>query len=103
VAETVRQPHVLLRPVVYPTPFGPQTTITITAPGFLESARLVIVDASGREVLEHSLGTIGPTGDAQIVWDGRGDDGHPLPSGCYFARVVHSGSGGAAAKAILVR
>jgi len=78
---------------VSPDPFSPDgdgfedvTTISINLPE-AETFDLAVYDLSGRKVktmCESALAI-----PREIVWDGRGDDGRPLPVGIYviYARV----------------
>ncbi len=69
-----------------PNPFNPSTTIHF-ALAEAAPATVRIFDTRGRQVrqlLSESLAA----GPHTKVWDGQDDQGHPLPSGVYLARVV---------------
>ncbi len=73
----------------YPNPFNPSTTLSFTlpAPG---AAELSILDVSGRRV-RTLLAAMQPAGAQTRHWDGRDDDGRPLASGLYLARLAAQG------------
>ncbi len=80
----------------YPNPFNPVTTIKFAighddcgANGEAH-ARLSIFDVSGREIIVLKNKML-PPGAYEIHWDGRGQDGNPLASGVYFARLSVGG------------
>jgi len=93
-------PSSLLRLSAYPNPFNPQTrfSFTLPAPGFVE---LAIYTPAGRRV-SRPFGEVLPAGAHAVTWRGLDDDGRPLPSGVYLARLK---SGGIAAlrKIALIR
>ena len=64
-----------------PNPFVASTRLTLPALGV--SARLEIVDASGRRVRR-----LDAADSSDLAWDGRDDAGQPLPAGIYFARLT---------------
>jgi flagellar hook assembly protein FlgD len=66
------------------------------APAAAQFIRLY--DLQGRRVRELPLGSAG-AGVAQ--WDGRDEDGRPVPAGIYFARLT-SGSVHAQARVVLL-
>ena len=71
----------------YPNPMSAASTrIDYTMP-HAGSATLEIVDVQGRIVARPASGHQ-PAGPHTIDWNGRDDDGRPLPSGVYFARLV---------------
>ena len=51
---------------------------------------LAIHDVTGRRVATVASGAY-PAGSHTVVWSGRGDDGHALPGGLYFARFAGDG------------
>jgi hypothetical protein len=73
---------------VRPNPFSPRTEITfsLTASGASGPVRLEIFDISGRRVAGLAEGTMTP-GVYTRDWNGRTDDGTPVGSGVYFARL----------------
>ena len=75
---------------VAPNPFNPSTRIgfSLPEPG---ATSLVIYDIRGRRVrtLVHRHM---PAGNHAAVWDGRTDDGRPVASGVYFARLLSKGN-----------
>jgi DNA-binding beta-propeller fold protein YncE len=70
----------------YPNPFNPSTTLKFEVPkaGRVE---LVIFDLLGREVNRLVDRHLDP-GYFEIRWDGRNQNGIPLATGLYFARMV---------------
>ena len=52
--------------------------------------RLVLYDLGGRQVRTIVDGVMGPGGHRE-AWDGRGDDGRPVGSGLYWARLEAGG------------
>ncbi len=77
-----------------PNPFNPGTTVRFTlAPGDGEALPVTISihDAWGRRVAVLRPGSYGP-GEHAVDWDGRGDDGAPLPSGIYVVRLDAAGA-----------
>jgi hypothetical protein len=69
----------------YPNPFNPGTTIPVRMDRS-GSVQITIVTVRGEVVKEMRYEHLG-TGDHRIAWDGRGENGAPLPSGVYFCRV----------------
>ena len=73
----------------HPNPFNPLTTLAFDVPGETGAARPVtldIYDVNGRLVRRLVEGAVG-TGRQSVHWDGRGNDGHGVGSGIYFARI----------------
>lgn len=66
-----------------------------------EDAELSISTVDGRVVATPSQGVLG-SGAHSIRWSGRDMDGHPVPSGIYFARLKTE-SGIATARVLLLR
>ena len=83
---------------VYPNPFRGLTRIAVGLER-VDGMRLVIYDASGREVRDLS-GSIGEGGS--LVWDGKDAGGRQLPAGVYFCRVKTDGLG-LSRKVVLLR
>jgi hypothetical protein len=73
----------------YPNPFNPQTTIRYSSPK-AGQVQLYIYNVDGKFVrrFEHSSSTAGLN---QILWDGRDEDGRPMPSGMYFYTLKTEG------------
>jgi ligand-binding sensor domain-containing protein len=69
-----------------PNPFNPSTTIEFTLPE-AGRAELAVYDITGRKVRTLVSG-FGKNGKYATVWDGRDDDGQPVASGIYLARLV---------------
>lgn len=65
-----------------PNPFRDQTRIAFTLESGAE-VDLSVVDLSGRMVRNLMRGTQA-AGRHELIWDGRGDAGQPLPAGAYF-------------------
>jgi hypothetical protein len=72
----------------HPNPFNPRTTLSYTTPA-RGHVTVTIHDARGGLVAtlvsheEHDAGAY------RIDWDARAENGATLPSGIYFARIVH--------------
>ncbi len=84
----------------YPNPFNPVTTISFTVP--VEGRAVFSIYNVKGELVRTLVDRILPTGPAQVVWDGTGDDGRRLASGVYFG-VLNVGWEQAARKMILLR
>jgi flagellar hook assembly protein FlgD len=73
-------------PSVAPNPFSASTTISFRldepAP-----VTLAVYDVAGRRVRTLARHDWSPAGAARVDWDGRRDDGRPVPPGVYFARL----------------
>jgi hypothetical protein len=70
----------------YPNPFGSQTTIPYRIAGSNSFVKLIVYDATGREVRalqERSL----PAGQYEATWDGIDGKGLPVPVGVYLYRL----------------
>lgn len=69
----------------YPNPFNPGTTIQyrLAKPG---PVTLVLYNLLGQKV-RTLVNKFQGVGSYQIVWDGRNDKGHQVPSGVYFCRL----------------
>lgn len=70
----------------YPNPFNPSTTIRFSLPGG-ENASLKVYNMLGQEVASLFEGTA-PSGEQEIVWNGRDASGNQVSSGVYFCRLV---------------
>jgi hypothetical protein len=68
-----------------PNPFNPRTTIGFSLPSS-QRVLLAIYDAQGRCVRRLFDGFV-PTGQREITWDGKDDEGRPVASGVYFYRL----------------
>lgn len=89
-----------LRLTAGPNPFNPVVALAFE----LEEGgpvRLEVFALDGRRVGRLLDGTL-PAGPGRVVWDGRGDDGRPAPSGVYLCRL-ESGGGTAVARVTLAR
>ncbi|MBU0742432.1 hypothetical protein KKG45_08545 [bacterium] len=73
----------------HPNPFNPTTRFTfmLHAPG---RAELAIYTPDGRRVARPHDATL-PAGEHALTWQGTADDGRPLPSGVYLARLMSGG------------
>jgi hypothetical protein len=73
----------------YPNPFNPETTIeyTLPKPGFV---KLLIYDMLGKEV-RTLVNEFQQSGAKSVVWDGKDNQGHLVPSGLYIYRIVADG------------
>ena len=73
----------------YPNPFNPSTTIRFSLPSE-GLADLSIYGMNGQKIRELVSKSI-PAGMHSIVWNGRDDDGKPVSSGVYIARLKMNG------------
>lgn len=93
-------PRVFAVDGAFPNPFNPQTDIRFALP---RDAKVGVdfYDAAGRRVR-----SMPPTpftaGHQAVTWHGTDDEGRPLPSGVYFARV-HWDEGAEVSKLTLVK
>ena len=86
-----------------PNPFRGLTELGIAAGTALGgNAAFVIADAAGRIVRTIEVPGRASAG-ARIAWDGRNDQGAPLPSGTYFDRLVTPAGESAPQKATRLR
>lgn len=70
----------------HPNPFNPQTTITFALPRAMD-VRLDVVSLTGarvRNLVQESL----EAGSHEVFWNGADRQGHPVPAGVYFVRLV---------------
>ena len=76
----------------YPNPFSGTTLVGIQVPASSEEllVHLRIYDALGHVVRTFALKS-GSSGSYVFRWDGRDDDGKPVPAGVYFVQVVSPG------------
>jgi hypothetical protein len=73
-----------------PNPFNPLTTIRFTVAEPRERLELSVFDISGRLVRRLMEGAA-EAGAYSVIWDGRNDAGHEVPSGLYFATMKTHG------------
>ncbi len=83
-----------------PNPFGPSTSLSLAMPS-AGRASVRVYDAAGRLVRTLVDGEL-PAGVSSVKWDGRGNDGVPVASGVYFARLSTE-HGAASSKLVLLR
>ena len=84
-----------------PNPFNAATSITIVRP-YSTDLRIDLFDISGQRV-RTLFAAYAPAGRMTLLWNGRDDDGHPLPSGIYIYRMITGGHGVQTKKMVLVR
>lgn len=82
-AEDPTLPDMPVRIGNYPNPFNGSTMILISGAGSGET--VIIYDIAGRVVRELSLEQ-----STSIVWDGADENGRPVSSGIYFARLLRN-------------
>ena len=70
----------------YPNPFNPSTVITYQIPQN-EAVTLEIYNALGQKV-RTLVNEMQETGQYEILWDGKNQEGHTLSSGVYLYRIV---------------
>jgi hypothetical protein len=74
-----------------PNPFNPRTLLSFSIPGLRSTqVELMIHDLSGRVVRRLVQEPLSP-GFYEFEWDGRNDEGHPVSSGLYLARLKARG------------
>ena len=83
-----------------PNPFRSAVTISLALPSAAAS-HLAIHDLAGRVVRTLVRGVL-EAGSSPITWDGRADDGTPLPGGVYFAKF-RSGTQASVRRIVLVK
>jgi len=69
----------------YPNPFNPTTTIRYSLPEASE-IKLIVYNMNGQEIKTLATGKVA-AGSHSIVWDGRDNAGHAVPSGVYFYKL----------------
>jgi hypothetical protein len=74
-----------------PNPFNPRTLLSFSIPGLRSTqVELMIHDLTGRVVRQLVQESLSP-GFYEFEWDGRNDEGHPVSSGLYLARLKARG------------
>ena len=88
VAETPFQPQGFVLDTPYPNPFNPTVTLSYTTDGQTK-VRIAVYNLLGQEVatLQDSPSS---SGDHDLVWHGRDNNGETVPSGVYLV-VAESG------------
>ncbi|HEU4928292.1 MAG TPA: T9SS type A sorting domain-containing protein, partial [Candidatus Krumholzibacteria bacterium] len=81
-----------------PNPFSGTTEMRIGLPSESD-VTLEVYDVAGRRVAVRTLDRVS-AGWQRLTFDGRDDEGKPLPSGVYFARV--NAAGGSATRKLVV-
>jgi len=69
----------------YPNPFNPSTTIKFELPS-AGSASLEVFDVAGKRIRK-LIGNDLAAGPHEVVWHGRDEAGHVVPSGVYYYRL----------------
>ncbi len=69
----------------YPNPFSHQTTIQYRLP-VAQQVKLTIYNVMGQQVIT-LINQPQAAGSYKVVWDGRNQQGQPVPSGVYFYRL----------------
>ena len=72
-----------------PNPFNPETLIAFELP-WAAQVQLEVYDVLGRRVRTLASESYS-AGTHSVMWNGRGDEGHPVAGGVYFARLVADG------------
>lgn len=68
---------------IAPNPLRSTGALTLSLPRPVELARIHVLDIGGRRVATLHEGAL-PAGERRLAWDGRGEDGVPLPAGVYL-------------------
>jgi hypothetical protein len=88
VAPSVAESGLLLaKPVPNPSRWHVSFRFSLPRAGI---ATLQLFDVSGRRVRDLAPGALG-AGEHVVAWDGRNDNGHPVPDGLYFCRLEADG------------
>lgn len=84
----------------YPNPFNPSTNINfrISETGNVSIRIFNVLGKEIKQLLQENL----PSGEHNIQWDGKGDEGRTLPSGIYFIQMT-AGSYQKTIKTILLK
>lgn len=82
-------PKMFLLQQNYPNPFNPTTTIQYTLPKRTE-VTIQIFNPLGQMVRTFDE-TLQQPGSYQVIWDGKDSQGHQVPSGFYFYRIIADG------------
>lgn len=69
-----------------PNPFSSETRLRFRL-AHSGTARIVVISAAGRQV-RHLGERSYSAGHSMVEWDGRDDQGRPVPSGVYFVRLL---------------
>lgn len=69
----------------YPNPSSDDAHLRFSVAS-AERVEVAIVDVSGRQVVSLFDGVV-PAGTHEVIWNGDGANGEPLPSGIYYARM----------------
>lgn len=72
-----------------PNPFNPKTSVHFSV-ARVGAARLTVFDVSGRAIRSLVDGVLA-AGEHTVVWDGRDDAGHAVPSGIYLYKLQSAG------------
>lgn len=94
----VSEPHVI---AAQPNPFELSQRLDFVAGANVERVTVRIHDLSGRRLRQFEVGGLRP-GLQSFTWDGRDDDGEPVPAGFYFVRI-DDGREGAIARVVRLR
>lgn len=71
---------------VAPNPFNPSTVLEFSAPAGIDHVELEIFGLDGRRIRSLSA-TLADGGTGNVTWSGTHDDGTPVASGVYFAKL----------------
>ena len=89
----------------YPNPFNPSTQIRFTiaqvSSSFSLSVKLIVYDLLGNEIAT-LINEDKPTGEYEVIWNGKNSDGIDVPSGTYFYSL-RAGENFATRKMILLK
>jgi WD40 repeat protein len=85
-----------------PNPFNPRTEISFDLALPSSDVQLVLYDARGRRVRGLTAGDYDP-GRHSVSWDGTDEQGSPVASGVYFARLAVDGVESGVRKLALVK
>ncbi len=70
----------------YPNPFNPETTISFSTTESTENTELTIYNLKGQKV-KTLINKKLPTGNHQVVWNGKDENCKPVSSGIYFYKM----------------
>ncbi len=85
-----------------PNPTAGSTALLLQSAVSLRDVQILVYDVAGREVRKLPVGNLSP-GEHQVVWDGRGSDGHQVASGIYLYRAAYLGGETSAKRLVVLR
>ncbi|MCD4701621.1 MAG: T9SS type A sorting domain-containing protein [Candidatus Aegiribacteria sp.] len=88
---------------IYPNPFTSSASISFYLGGLSSTeAKIEVYDMNGRMISVLADDLLNP-GNHIVSWDGRDDNGVPVPSGIYFCRGITNAGNSDSARLVLLR